>query len=191
MGRCRSGATSRAARPTAAHWSRRSSAPMSDLPDAVWVCAPPPTRTRCRWRARPPVFSITLEPEPRLLDQAEPASQEHLVCTVRLRLVEVDRQGLACYVEDRAVLRGLVHRMAMGPSRRRDRPAGRAWGAECAGAVGRTAGRDAGCPCHQPRLGREELMALGAFATLAAELVRTGARNWSVGTSRWRSCGRH
>jgi hypothetical protein len=34
-------------------------------------------------------------------------------------------------------------------------------------------------------------MALGAFATLAAELVRTGARNWSVGTSRWRSCGRH
>jgi ANTAR domain len=48
-------------------------------------------------------------------------------------------------------------------------------GAECAGAVGRTAGRDAGCPCHQPRLGREELMALGAFATVAAELVRTGA----------------
>jgi hypothetical protein len=40
---------------------------------------------------------------------------------------------------------------------------------------GRTAGRDAGCPCHQPRLGREELMALGAFATVAAELVRTGA----------------
>jgi hypothetical protein len=34
-------------------------------------------------------------------------------------------------------------------------------------------------------------MALGAVATLAAELVRTGARNWSVGTSRWRSCGRH
>jgi hypothetical protein len=56
MGRCRSGVTSRAARPTAApaDWSRRSSAPMSDLPDAVWVCAPPPTRTRCRWRARPP-----------------------------------------------------------------------------------------------------------------------------------------
>jgi hypothetical protein len=48
-------------------------------------------------------------------------------------------------------------------------------GAECAGAVGRTAGRDAGCPCHQPRLGREELMALGAFATVAAELARTGA----------------
>jgi hypothetical protein len=56
MGRCRSGATSRAVRPTAAlaDWSRRSSAPMSDLPDAVWVCAPPPTRTRCGWRARPP-----------------------------------------------------------------------------------------------------------------------------------------
>ena len=38
-------------------------------------------------------------------------------------------RALACYVEDRAVLGGLVHRMAMGPSRRRDRPAGRAWGA--------------------------------------------------------------
>jgi hypothetical protein len=51
------------------------------------------------------VFSVTLEPEPRLLDQAEPASQERQVSTVRLRLVEVDRQVLACYVEDRAVLR--------------------------------------------------------------------------------------
>jgi hypothetical protein len=63
-----------------------------------------PTRTRCRWRARPPVFSITLEPEPRLLDQAEPASQERLVCTVRLRLVEVDRQGpgLLCRGPSRA-----------------------------------------------------------------------------------------
>jgi hypothetical protein len=39
------------------------------------------------------VFSATLEPEPRLLDQAEPASQERQVPTVRLRLVEVDRQG--------------------------------------------------------------------------------------------------
>jgi hypothetical protein len=29
-------------------------------------------------------------------------------------------------------------------------------------------------------------MALGAFATLASELVRTGARSWSVGTLRWR-----
>jgi hypothetical protein len=29
-------------------------------------------------------------------------------------------------------------------------------------------------PCHQPRPGREELMALGAFATPTAELVRTG-----------------
>jgi hypothetical protein len=56
MGRCSSDATSRAVRPAAvlADWSRRSSAPMSDLPDAVWVCAPPPTRTRCGWRARPP-----------------------------------------------------------------------------------------------------------------------------------------
>jgi trehalose 6-phosphate synthase len=39
------------------------------------------------------VFSATLEPEPRLLDQAEPASQERQVPTVRLRVVEVDRQG--------------------------------------------------------------------------------------------------
>ena len=56
------------------------------------------------WRARPPVFSITLEPEPRLLDQAEPASQERLVPTVRLRLVEVDRQGpgLLCRGPSRA-----------------------------------------------------------------------------------------
>jgi len=49
------------------------------------------------------VFSATLDPEPRLLDQAEPASQERQVSTVRLRLVEVDRQG-----------RGLLCR---GPSR--------------------------------------------------------------------------
>jgi hypothetical protein len=50
------------------------------------------------------VFSATLEPEPRLLDQAEPASQERLVCTVRLRLVEVDRQGpgLLCRGPSRA-----------------------------------------------------------------------------------------
>jgi trehalose 6-phosphate synthase len=40
------------------------------------------------------VFGATLEPEPRLLDQAEPASQERQVSTVRLRLVEVDRQAL-------------------------------------------------------------------------------------------------
>jgi hypothetical protein len=80
-----------------------------------------------------------------------------------------------------------VYTVIVNPS---GRPAGRAWGAECAGAAGRTAGRDARCPCHQPRLGREELMALGAFATLTAELVRT-AWSWSVGTSRWRSCGRH
>ena len=42
--------------------------------------------------------------EPRLLDQAEPASQERLVPTVRLRLVEVDRQGpgLLCRGPSRA-----------------------------------------------------------------------------------------
>ena len=50
------------------------------------------------------VFSATLEPEPRLLDQAEPASQERQVSTVRLRLVEVDRQGpgLLCRGPSRA-----------------------------------------------------------------------------------------
>jgi hypothetical protein len=96
MGRCRSGATGRAARPTAAlaDRSRRSSGRMSDLPDAVWVCAAATDEdplwlacmtTRC---SAPP-----LESEPRLLGQAEPASQERQVSTVRLRLVEVDRQG--------------------------------------------------------------------------------------------------
>jgi hypothetical protein len=50
FGRDESGRTATAA---LADRSRRSSAPMSDLPDAVWVCAPPPTRTRCGWRARP------------------------------------------------------------------------------------------------------------------------------------------
>src|SRR5215216_6625892 len=163
MGRCRSGATSRAARPTAApaDWSRRSSAPMSDLPDAVWVCAPPPTRTRCRWRARPPVFSINLEPSRGSSTRPSPPLRSAWFPPFGCAWSRSTARALACYVEDRAVLRGLVHRMAMGPSRRRDRPAGRAWGAECAGAVGRTAGR-------------EELMALGAFATLTAELVRTG-----------------
>ena len=50
------------------------------------------------------MFSINLEPEPRLLDQVEPASQERLVPTVRLRLVEVDRQGpgLLCRGPSRA-----------------------------------------------------------------------------------------
>jgi trehalose 6-phosphate synthase len=50
------------------------------------------------------VFGVTLEPEPRLLDQAEPASQERQVSTVRLRLVEVDRQGpgLLCREPSRA-----------------------------------------------------------------------------------------
>lgn len=38
------------------------------------------------------VFGVTLEPEPRLLDQAELASQERQVPNVRLHLVEVDRQ---------------------------------------------------------------------------------------------------
>jgi trehalose 6-phosphate synthase len=50
------------------------------------------------------VFGVTLEPEPRLLDQAEPASQERQVSTVRLRLVEVDCQGpgLLCRGPSRA-----------------------------------------------------------------------------------------
>jgi len=50
------------------------------------------------------VFGVTLEPEPRLLDQAEPASQERQVPSVRLRLIEVDRQGpgLLCRGPSRA-----------------------------------------------------------------------------------------
>ena len=64
------------------------------------------------------MFSITLEPEPRLLDQAEPASQERLVCTVRLRLVEVDRRPHDDF-----------YTVIANPRRR---PTGRAWGVECA-----------------------------------------------------------
>jgi hypothetical protein len=48
---------------------------------------------RCGWRARPPGVRCHLEHEPRLLDQAELASQERQVPSVRLRLVEVDRQA--------------------------------------------------------------------------------------------------
>jgi trehalose 6-phosphate synthase len=50
------------------------------------------------------VFSATLEPEPRFLDQAEPAPQKRQLPTVRLRLVQVDRQGpgLRCRGPSRA-----------------------------------------------------------------------------------------
>jgi hypothetical protein len=102
-----SGATSRAARPTAAlaGWSRRSSAPMSDLPDAVWVCAAATGEDPAVVGEHDhQVFGVTLEPEPRLLDQAEPASQERQLPSVRLRLVEVDRPGpgLLCRGPSRA-----------------------------------------------------------------------------------------
>jgi hypothetical protein len=74
MGRCRPGATSRAARPAAAlaDRSRRSSAPMSDLPDAVWVCAAATDEDPAVVGEHDhKVFGVTLEPEPRLLDQAD------------------------------------------------------------------------------------------------------------------------
>jgi hypothetical protein len=108
MGRCRPGATSRAAWPTAApaDRSRRSSAPMSDVPDAVWVCAPPPTRTpRCGWRARPPGVQRHPGAEPRLLGQAEPASQERQLPPFGCAWSRSTARVLACYVEDRAVPR--------------------------------------------------------------------------------------
>ena len=117
----------------------------------------PPTRTAVVGEHDHQCSASTWSPSRGSSTRPSPASQERLVPTVRrCAWSRSTARALACYVEDRAVLGGLVHRMAMGPSRRRDRPAGRAWGAECAGAVGRTAGRDAGCPCHQPRLGREE-----------------------------------
>jgi hypothetical protein len=84
------------------------------------------------------VFSATLEPEPRLLDQAEPASQERQLPPFGCAWSRSTARALACYVEDRAVLRGLVHRMAMGPSRRRDRPAAPGPGAVVVAQAGRS-----------------------------------------------------
>jgi hypothetical protein len=78
---------------------------MSDLPDAVWVCAAATDEDPAVVGEHDhKVFGATLEPEPRLLDQAEPASQERQVSSVRLRLVEVDRQGpgLLCRGPSRA-----------------------------------------------------------------------------------------
>jgi hypothetical protein len=84
------------------------------------------------------VFSATLEPEPRLLDQAEPASQERQLPPFGCAWSRSTARTLACYVEDRAVLGGLVHRMAMGPSRRRDRPAAPGPGAVVVAQAGRS-----------------------------------------------------
>jgi hypothetical protein len=67
---------------------------MSDLPDAVWVCAAATNEDAAVVGEHDhQVFGVTLEPEPRLLDQTDPASQERQVPTVWLRLVEVDRQA--------------------------------------------------------------------------------------------------
>ena len=80
---------------------------MSDFPDTVWVCAAATNEDAAVVGEHDhQVLGVTLEPESRLLDQADRASQERQVPTVRLRLVEVDRQALACYVEDRAMLGG-------------------------------------------------------------------------------------
>jgi hypothetical protein len=147
---------------------------MSDLPVAVWICA-------------------------------AATDQERQVPTVRLRLVEVDRQAPRRLVhgdrqpaavdllERRIQLDFIVGAvpglLCQGPSRaagtrapRGDRtespPRSTSW--TCVGCCvcrcSRTDGRSEYwmSPCHQPRPGREELMALGAFATPTAELVRTG-----------------
>jgi trehalose 6-phosphate synthase len=56
---------------------------MSDLPDAVWVCAAATDEDAAVVGEHDhQVFGVTLEPEPRLLDQAEPALQERQVPTV-------------------------------------------------------------------------------------------------------------
>jgi hypothetical protein len=134
---------------------------MPDLPDAVWVCA------------------VAADEDPAVVGE-----HDHQVFGVTwstsrgsstrpsspLRSARFPAFGYA-WSRSTARPHDDVYTVIVNP---RGRPAGRAWGAECAGAVGRTDGRDAGCPCHQPRPGREELMALGAFATLTAELVRTG-----------------
>jgi hypothetical protein len=80
----------------------------------LWLAS---TTTRC---SAPPGARAAAPRPGRARLSGAPAS------TVRLRLVEVDRQGpgLLCRGPSRAA--GLVHRMAMGPSRRRDRPAARA-----------------------------------------------------------------
>ena len=65
---------------------------MPDLPDAVWVCAAATNEDPAVVGEHDhQVVGVTLEPEPRLLDQAELASQERQVPSVRLRLV--DRQA--------------------------------------------------------------------------------------------------
>ena len=66
---------------------------MSDLPDAVWVCAASSEEDAAVAAEHDgDAVEVALEPEPRLLDQAELASEERQVPSVRLHLVEVDRQ---------------------------------------------------------------------------------------------------
>jgi trehalose 6-phosphate synthase len=67
---------------------------VSDLPDAVWVCASTTDEDAAVIGEHDhQAFGVTLEPEPRLLDEAEPASQERQAPTVRLRLVQVGKQA--------------------------------------------------------------------------------------------------
>src|SRR5215207_3726760 len=66
---------------------------MSDLPDAVWVCAASSEEDAAVAAERDGgAVQVALEPEPRLLDQ-DPAGGPEEAASVRLRLVEVDQQA--------------------------------------------------------------------------------------------------
>jgi hypothetical protein len=79
---------------------------MSDLPDAVWVCAAATDEDPAVVGEHDhQVFGVTLEPEPRLLGQAEPASQERQLPPFGCAWSRSTARALACDVEDRAVLR--------------------------------------------------------------------------------------
>ena len=66
---------------------------MSDLPDAVWVCAASSEEDAAVAAEHDGgAVEVALEPEPRLLDQ-DPAGGPEEAASVRLRLVEVDQQA--------------------------------------------------------------------------------------------------
>jgi trehalose 6-phosphate synthase len=67
---------------------------VSDLPDAVWVCAATSDEDAAVAAEHGhQAVEVALEPEPRLLDRNGPAAQERPATTVRLRLVEVEQQA--------------------------------------------------------------------------------------------------
>jgi trehalose 6-phosphate synthase len=67
---------------------------VSDLPDAVWVCAATTEEDAAvAGEHDHQAVEVALEPEPRLLEQHGPSSQERTAPTVRLRLVEVEQQA--------------------------------------------------------------------------------------------------